>query len=247
VARALSYLHQHRIAHRDIKPENILVFGPTHFCLGDFGWACMGTLSRSTLAGTPEFIAPEVVDCPCPYDAPSVDLWALGVLMYELVFGSTPFVPGESRDDDDDENDEARNESGGPRSGNEDIFVKIRSFREPVVAPAPPLPAVVDYFTEALVLDFCSQLMKISPSERMKPDEALQHPILQIFHAIDAAAPAAATAAATATATTPPCASHSGASNAAVTASPSWSSRSSDTDYYYQTPRRSSGVALTYE
>lgn len=173
VADALSYLHQRGIAHRDIKPENVLVFGPTDFRLGDFGWACTGTSTRSTLAGTPEFLAPEVVACRYDksksYDASGADLWALGVLMYDLVEGRTPFAYDESREKE-------WLDRGDARSAAEIIFAKIREFEEPVAVT--PFDAVSDLRGEA-VQDFCSQLMKVSPATRMKADEALQHCVLK--------------------------------------------------------------------
>ena len=90
IINAVYYLHQNNIIHRDIKPENILIAKNNKLKLCDFGWAKELTLeNRSTFCGTVEYMAPEIVGSE-NYDC-SVDIWSLGILMYELLFGHSPF------------------------------------------------------------------------------------------------------------------------------------------------------------
>ena len=90
ILNAVYYLHSNNIIHRDIKPENILISADNKLKLCDFGWAKELTLeNRSTFCGTMEYMAPEIVGSE-NYDY-SVDIWSLGILLYELLFGHSPF------------------------------------------------------------------------------------------------------------------------------------------------------------
>ena len=90
VVNAVYYLHNNNIIHRDIKPENILIGDDNKIKLCDFGWAKELTLeNRSTFCGTVEYMAPEIVENE-NYDY-SVDIWSLGILLYELLYGHSPF------------------------------------------------------------------------------------------------------------------------------------------------------------
>ena len=90
VVNAVYYLHNNNIIHRDIKPENILIGKDNKVKLCDFGWAKELTLeNRSTFCGTVEYMAPEIVGSE-NYDY-SVDIWSLGILLYELLYGHSPF------------------------------------------------------------------------------------------------------------------------------------------------------------
>ena len=90
VVNAVYYLHINNIIHRDIKPENILIGSDDKIKLCDFGWAKELTLeNRSTFCGTIEYMAPEIVGSE-NYDY-SVDIWSLGILLYELLYGHSPF------------------------------------------------------------------------------------------------------------------------------------------------------------
>ena len=90
VVNAVYYLHQNNIIHRDIKPENILLGNKGLLKLCDFGWAKELNLeNRSTFCGTVEYMAPEIVGNE-NYDY-GVDIWSLGILLYELLFGHSPF------------------------------------------------------------------------------------------------------------------------------------------------------------
>ena len=90
VVNAVYYLHNNNIIHRDIKPENILIGEDNKIKLCDFGWAKELTLeNRSTFCGTVEYMAPEIVENE-NYDY-GVDIWSLGILLYELLYGHSPF------------------------------------------------------------------------------------------------------------------------------------------------------------
>lgn len=108
VLGALSYLHARGIVHRDIKPENILLRrrdDDVDALLTDFGLAKhAGSLACSTFCGTPQYLAPEVMDQQnAPqgtastarlrdrgYDGAAADIWSLGICLYVLLSGSQP-------------------------------------------------------------------------------------------------------------------------------------------------------------
>jgi len=95
ICRALDYIHSCGVVHRDLKPENIMVDSDDRTKLIDFGIAgragarqlTFGALSQ--IMGTPDYIAPEQVNGK-PGDARS-DVYALGVMLYEMLTGETPF------------------------------------------------------------------------------------------------------------------------------------------------------------
>lgn len=91
--KAVNYLHNMDppIIHRDIKPENIL-FVNGSLKLADFGWSNVkDQRARTTYCGTPDYLAPEMV-ADKPHNE-KLDVWTLGVLLYELVSGKAPFTP----------------------------------------------------------------------------------------------------------------------------------------------------------
>jgi len=90
VCVAFEHLHERNIVFRDLKPENILVGNDGYPKLCDFGFAKFVLGRAMTLCGTPEYVAPEVI-AHGGYDR-MVDWWALGILTFELVTGSTPFA-----------------------------------------------------------------------------------------------------------------------------------------------------------
>lgn len=93
VCEALQFAHDAGIIHRDIKPSNILLKRGEHVYLSDFGlvkgidedseWTRTGSL-----IGTPEYMAPELAEMPA---SKSSDLYALGIVLYQMLTGKTPF------------------------------------------------------------------------------------------------------------------------------------------------------------
>ncbi|ORX52343.1 Pkinase-domain-containing protein [Hesseltinella vesiculosa] len=90
ILMALSYLHDRHILYRDLKPENILVDANGYLKLTDFGFAKYVEDVTWTLCGTPDYLAPEIIQS--KGYGKSVDYWALGVLIYEMTAGIPPFM-----------------------------------------------------------------------------------------------------------------------------------------------------------
>ncbi|KAK3497533.1 serine/threonine-protein kinase [Neurospora hispaniola] len=98
IVLVLEYLHEEQggIAYRDMKPENLLLDADGHIKLVDFGFAkrlgykdVERPVETYTLCGTPEYLAPEVIQNKGHTTA--VDWWALGILIYEFLTGYPPF------------------------------------------------------------------------------------------------------------------------------------------------------------
>ena len=139
---ALAHIHSCNVFHRDIKPENILVCANDELKISDFGWSVRAlTTQRRTMCGTMDYLCPEIIENKL-YDS-SVDIWALGVLAFELTTGNAPFY-------------------------NKDRQIQYRNIRHVNIKYPEHLSAEC--------VDFISRLLQKRPQDRMKLQEALEHP-----------------------------------------------------------------------
>lgn len=146
LAGALKFVHDHQVMHRDIKPENLLLDGDDNLKIADFGWSTVAKRKRKTFCGTLDYLAPEML-VEDSYDK-SVDIWALGVLMYECLIGTPPFEVPESV-----EETHARITSG-----------EVHFPEEPALTRD--------------AKDLICQLLQRKPSDRPALDAVLAHPFL---------------------------------------------------------------------
>jgi serine/threonine protein kinase len=93
IMSAFIELHSKKVIHRDIKPANIyLTDNYSHLVIGDFGFANMGNVTTTSKIGTPYYMAPEVLFARSglPYTS-KCDLFSIGVIYYQMLFGNLPF------------------------------------------------------------------------------------------------------------------------------------------------------------
>ena len=141
LADALAHLHARGIVHRDVKPSNVLFTAAGELRLADFGVAaCIG--SRGTLGagwrelrvGTPPYAAPEQWTAPETSTRPAADVFALGVVLYELLTGRLPWEP---RADEDDEAFALRIRSEPPVAGCAGVPWALRALVMQALRPWP--------------------------------------------------------------------------------------------------------------
>lgn len=91
ICEGINYIHKRNMIHRDVKPENVLIDEKFEPKLCDFGWATkiVRNEARTTFCGTFDYMAPEVFES-LKYNS-AVDIWSLGVLLYELFHGYSPY------------------------------------------------------------------------------------------------------------------------------------------------------------
>ncbi|XP_040426519.1 serine/threonine-protein kinase ULK3 isoform X2 [Cygnus olor] len=154
LACALKFLHDHNISHLDLKPQNILLSAPDNpqLKLADFGFAQYMSPwdEQHVLRGSPLYMAPEMV-CRQQYDA-RVDLWSVGVILYEALFGRPPFAS---------------------RSFAE-LEEKIRSDRAVELPSRPPLSPGCR--------DLLRRLLERDPRQRISFEDFFAHPFVDMEH-----------------------------------------------------------------
>lgn len=151
LACALQFLHERNISHLDLKPQNILLNGGL-LKLADFGFAQYMSPwdEKHVLRGSPLYMAPEMV-CSQQYDA-RADLWSVGVILYEALFGRPPFAS---------------------RSYTE-LEEKIRSDKPIELCPSPHVSRECR--------DLLLRLLDRDPETRISFDEFFAHPFVDLEH-----------------------------------------------------------------
>nr|CAH8857313.1 unnamed protein product [Trichobilharzia regenti] len=154
LALALQYLKSKNIIHMDLKPHNILLtsFNNPTLKLADFGFAkCIeGTAHMNEVRGTLLYMAPEIY-CEGVYH-PSCDLWSVGIILYECLFGAPPY-------------------------GN----ANVQQLKELLVKDDPievPQTNEISKQCAALIRD----LLKRKPSERLTHEQFFSHPFIDLDH-----------------------------------------------------------------
>jgi len=164
---AVIYLHDNKICHRDIKPENILISDEGKLKVIDFGLAARFDGNDGMMracVGTQAYQAPEVL-IGLPYTQ-GIDMWAVGATVYTLLSGTKPFGYGPFQRE-------------SPRDGPSIPTPEQKSYQRAKILNG-------DYnFTESVWekisengKNFVSQLLKVRPTDRMTPQQALNHPWL---------------------------------------------------------------------
>jgi serine/threonine-protein kinase len=142
LTRAVHHAHRQGVVHGDLKPSNVLLDDHGRPVLSDFGLARAPSLEQREpgcrlFAGSPAYMAPELFSEAAKPPSPSADIWALGVMLYELLTGQRPF--------------------GG--TGLPELVQAVR-FQEPV-----PLNALLPRIPAPLA-DACARCLAKRPADR---------------------------------------------------------------------------------
>ncbi|KAJ1512420.1 Serine/threonine-protein kinase plk4 [Coelomomyces lativittatus] len=144
------FLHKNNIMHRDIKLSNILLTKTYQVKLADFGLATLNQGEHHTLCGTPNYLAPEMIQTGSSH-GPAVDVWALGCLVYALFTGHPPFDHLE-------------------------VQVTLAQIVQTKNQPIQFTPLTSTH--SKLAVQLLSELMKVDPTQRPSFHQILAHPFL---------------------------------------------------------------------
>ncbi|MGE0709498.1 MAG: WD40 repeat domain-containing serine/threonine protein kinase [Planctomycetota bacterium] len=146
LGRALGHAHARGIVHRDVKPDNVLVDVAGRVRVADFGLAASADLERLTrtgdVVGTPYYMSPEMLTGAREQTGPPADVWALGILLYQVLADELPF-PGDS----------------------------LTALTVQVIS-APPAPIPPERSAPPALLAVCRRALAKSPAERYPDGEA---------------------------------------------------------------------------
>jgi len=156
IVLALEHLHERHIVYRDLKLQNCLIANNGYAKLCDMGFARFVLGKTCTLCGSPEYMSPEMIDFPHIHGL-STDWWSLGVLVYELMTGQTPFC----------------------NQGIEDVYESLAVIRR-CQDYGPFFPAAFPRGAK----DFVTELLAKRPSSRLGyngPMAVQRHPMFQRY------------------------------------------------------------------
>ncbi|KAK4470371.1 hypothetical protein MN116_005932 [Schistosoma mekongi] len=154
LALALQYLKSKNIVHMDLKPQNILLTSVNHpsLKLADFGFAqCIKEIAkRNEIRGTLLYMAPEIFrEGVCH---PSCDLWSIGIILYECLFGTSPYG-----------------------------HITVEELKENLLSDKPiKFPSTSDISEPCAQL--LRDLLKRNPSERLNHEQFFSHPFIDLDH-----------------------------------------------------------------
>ena len=148
ILRALIHCHKQRIVHRDLKPENIMYDTVGEVKLIDFGLAkqTQNNQKLTTIAGTPYFIAPEVLNGSYQKEC---DIWSLGVLLFVCVTGTYPF--------------------DSATKNRAEVFKKIQNCQF-------AYPATIESKLSNECKDLIKNMIVVNPKKRLTGEQCLAHP-----------------------------------------------------------------------
>ncbi|KAL3449060.1 hypothetical protein BJX65DRAFT_274005 [Aspergillus insuetus] len=157
---AVKYLHKRNVAHRDLKMGNLFLDRNMDIKVGDFGLAAMiisekDEKRRKTLCGTPNYIAPEVLDRSKGGHTQKVDIWSLGVICFAMLTGYPPFQS----------------------KTQEEIYKKVRSLTY-VWPKDGDCPNHIPDEAKSLV----SCCLNLDEQERPEPDDIVEHQFFNMYH-----------------------------------------------------------------
>mmetsp|Transcript_1949 Transcript_1949/g.3411 ORF Transcript_1949/g.3411 Transcript_1949/m.3411 type:complete len:375 (-) Transcript_1949:269-1393(-) len=160
ILQGVAYLHSHGIVHRDLKLENLILLNDREDSpvkIADFGLAKMMKPEEATLrtmCGSPQYVAPEILQVGTTVEeyTPAVDMWSVGVILFILLSGYSPF---------DDDNDAA-------------LFANIKEGRYDIDDP------VWDVVSDS-AKDLVAKLLTVDAGARLSARQALSHPWLRII------------------------------------------------------------------
>ena len=176
VLKAISYLHSRGFCHRDIKLENVLINDSKQIKVTDFGLSKKinaSNLNMTLSVGTLHYKAPELLIQSSDYSFP-VDMWAFGVLLYELVFGHPPFEA----------NNNMQQFVSIIKYCGWDGLQKYKQFEE--IQKNWWRPSTINKleqliaeekstFDSSCLVNILKMLLEVDPDKRIKADEALRH------------------------------------------------------------------------